>query len=106
MLSENMTRDSSNFMLKRASLCYSARSNIVKSHCCQDFIEKMLYLLYYLDRIYFILFPVDWAGSTVSVTTQLCHRGREMNQGGLGLNRENPHPGAGKSIWSGNLLVD
>ena len=47
-------RDSSNFLLKRASLCYSARSNIVKSHCCQDFIEKMLYLLFRQNLFYFI----------------------------------------------------
>ena len=41
VMSENMTRDSSNFMLKGATLCYSVRSNIAESHIVK-ILQKIL----------------------------------------------------------------
>ena len=80
---------------------------ISRSHILSRFYRK--YYLLFRQNL-FILFPVDEAYNTISVTTQLCHWQRRMNEG-WDLKEKIAIQEQRESIWSGDersscLLVD
>ena len=96
VMSENMIHP---ILCSRERLFVILSDLISRTHILSRFYRK--YYLLFRQNL-FILFPVDEAYNTISVTTQLCHWHRRMNEGWYFTEKiAIREPGTRESIWSG-----